>query len=116
MKECLESPGHTWVRLTVSSWPPIREPPGVPERLCVGTLAGFLRVGGSHTHTRPLRFSCRAMSSEFSAQCLPARGDLLPSLTVSTLSLGITAAAHITAWGVAKARKKENTPSSGARG
>lgn len=48
-RECLKSPGNTWVRLVVSSWPPIREPLGAPEPPCLGMLAGFLWVSGSPT-------------------------------------------------------------------
>lgn len=85
MRECLESPGSTWVRLTVSSWRPIREPLRAPERLCVGTPPGFWWVGGSNTHTPPLQLSCRGMPSAFSLLHLPGVGphwDLLPPLTV----------------------------------
>lgn len=85
MKVCLESPGSTWVRLTVSSWRPIREPLGASEHLRVGTPAGFWWVGGSNMHTLPLQLSCRGMPSAFSLLHLPGAGphwDLLPPLTV----------------------------------
>lgn len=56
-----------------------------------------------------LQRKCLEPSSSYSVSPTGPQGDILPFLTIGFLPSGFTAAAHVSAWGLAKAHRKEGS-------